>query len=438
MGKSFRRWAAVVLSVTSLQAWGQYDVWITPDRHALGMSLAIPTDAADRVLLPPRGVFWGTVSQISNIRCNHGELEQGPGGMWRAPKDCSRVSWTVSVDAVSKDGALASQQRSLSFGGGRWFLLSEPTSILRLSDTHAAGTVRAERGTGLVGASPVGNGVYRLPPPGNAPEFYVVGSPVVSHRHIGAIQVTDIEDDPSRVAGHAFYVRHAKALAYLTRVVSPPDEASDPERSLLVVWLGITRSVGRVGGAAGSRSFLANYVIDDDGNRAEDDAVTAMIIAHEQFHQLVDVMRGRAPPLAPWLSESLAQYYALKALDMDSQGPVSSDLRSKFIDPHAAVTTGLLELNRAYVSGDRARYTLFYSEGATFWYLVDQAMELATNGRSSLDDYIPAMLKEPQPSDASLPSEFVAKMDRLLGSRFDDLVHTYLSSTGSVQPTSSR
>jgi hypothetical protein len=333
----------------------------------------------------------------------------------------------VVLDPVTSKGVLAWRQRSLSFDNGRWFLLSEPTSIPRLADATTAGDIASIGPAKLVGATPVGRDAFRIPSQNNAPEFYVIDAPHMSQRHVGSLTITDVADDPARVARLGLEARHTVALDYLSKVIPLRQSTPASERSLMIVWIGIAGSREQFSGAAGSRSFLANYLLDDDSSRGTGDAVVTMTMAHEQFHQLVDMLRGNAAPLAPWLSESLAEYYGLKALTRVDRSEAASTLRSKFIRPDVVPAIGLLGLNRAYTGGDHTRYGLFYSQGATFWSLVDRAIESSTAGAQSLDDHVAELLTMPANADGTLPERFIQRMRGIIGSRMDELLASYVS-----------
>ena len=419
---------AAWLLFTASPTLAQYYVSVAPDRQSLLMTLAISPTSSERVLLPPRGVFWGAKSQVSDVRCSSGTLEHGPNGMLRVPSECALVTWKVALDPVlSNKGAMASTQRSLSFDRGRWILLAEPTSILQISGDRSASDIAPVGTANLIGATPEGPSSFRLPSSNSAPEFYAIGSPEVSRRQVGGLSITDVADAPGRVTKLNLTKIHTRALEYLTRVVPIPVNTPAAERSLLVIWIGVARSQGQAGGAAGSRSFLANYILDDEANASANTAVTTMIIAHEQFHQLVDMLRGSKAPLPTWLSESLAQYYGLKALAISDSSQAAQELRSRFINPNVAVTSPLLDVDRENRNGNRSNYGLFYSEGATFWSLVDGAIESATAGRQGLDDYAAELLAGLATDDGGLPNEFIARMDAVVGDRFQVLVAMYVS-----------
>lgn len=153
-----------------------------------------------------------------------------------------------------------------------------------------------------------------------------------------------------------------------------------------------------------------------------------MIVAHEQFHQLVDIVRGdlSSPPFAAWLNESLAQYYGLKALVATEKSPAAQEIWAKFIDLQRPVEHGLLELNRRYESGDHAVYDSFYSQGATLWHALDVAITAATEGKKKLDDYLADLLRTSAAENGSLPSSFIEQLRRTGGANVDQVLSKYI------------
>jgi hypothetical protein len=265
-----------------------------------------------------------------------------------------------------------------------------------------------------------------VPGANHAPEFYVLGPAATVERVLGNVHVTYVADEPNRVRRLGLDRLHARALSYLSALVGLPKAGGNSSPTLLVIWLAARHSRGPLGGAAGSRSFVANYVIDPSADERRNRAWTLAIAAHEQFHQLVEIVRGQMPPLPVWLGESLAQYYGLKALLRAEDSPSSRAVRGEFIDPSRTVSEGLLELNHRYLSGDRSAYEQFYSEGATLWDAVDSAITEATQGRQSLDDYLDDLLASRFNADGALPKSFIERLRSVAGPRIDQIIEKYV------------
>lgn len=419
----------VALTAFASAATAQYEIRRTPGAQSLSISLRLPSGAREPVKLAPRGTAWGLRPQVSDVRCDKKPLQKDVDGNWSAPASCGVVTWQVVPDRVPAEGADASGQRTLDVGKERWLLLAEPTSLLRPHNIAEAGTIRAAKGSWrLAGATPVQPDAFRVPPINSAPEFYVLGKVEPSRRTVGRLEVSYVADDTDRVKQLDLEALHASALAYLLQVVALPPAATVADRSLLVVWLGVAESSGEAGGAAGSRSFVANYIAGSPENRDRNTALSMMIIGHEQFHQLVDMVRSDLSllPFATWLNESLAHYYGLKALLAADKSAAAGELWAKFIDLQRPVEQGLLELNRRHESGEQAVYNSFYSQGATLWHALDRAIATATDGQKKLDDYIGDLLRAPVGADGSLPSSITDQLRRVGGANVDQVLSKYV------------
>lgn len=423
---------ALLLSLTMLSsaAFAQYEVRQEPRGQQLLITFTLPVGEESPVKLAPRGAAWGLKPQVSNVQCGDDPVPQDEEGYWVAPAGCSQISWSVLPDVVPVEGVDASEQRTLSVGHGHWVLLAEPTSLLRPVNSDGATTIRNVSGhPPILGSSKIEQGVYQVPPVNSAPEFYVVGHSDASTRTLGELQITYVADNASRVNELKLEELHVSALKYLTQVVPLPQQSNAIDRSLLIIWLGVSESRGGAGGAAGSRSFLANYVIGSTANKGHNTALTMMIVAHEQFHQLVDVLRSDLPnqPLAVWVNESIAHYYGLKALLAADKSQSAQAVWTRFIDPDRTVEHGLVELNRRYDAGDQAVYNLFYSQGATFWYEIDSALKIASDGKVSLDDYLVTLLRGPFVPGSDLPPSFIDQIRKVAGPRIDSILSRYVT-----------
>jgi hypothetical protein len=418
----------LMIATLSTITFAQYEVrWLENEQH-LSLSFTPPRDAG-ALKLAPRGVAWGLKSQVDDVRCGDDPLPRDVDGNWLAPADCTKVEWRVVPDVVPVDGVGASGQRTLAVGKLPWILLAEPTSILRPLGIDGAATIRSVPGTArFLGATQVESGVFRVPPVHGGPEFYVLGEAELSRRRFGQLEISYVADNAARVKELGLEALHASALRYLTKVTRFSRMTAQGDRSLVVVWLGVSESQGRAGGAAGSRSFLANYVLGSNSNHRRNLALTTMIIAHEQFHQLADILRSDLPPqpFPVWLNESIAHYYGLKALLVSDKSKYAKDFWDEFVDRDRVIESGLIELNHRYESGDPTVYPLFYSQGATFWNELDNVIQTATGGEKSLDHYLVELLCGSLESNGDLPASFVDRLRRVGGGSIDQVISRYV------------
>lgn len=153
-----------------------------------------------------------------------------------------------------------------------------------------------------------------------------------------------------------------------------------------------------------------------------------MVLAHEQFHQLADMLGGDLPSQPMWIEESLAQFYALRALKAAySKNVVVNEIWSRFIDPQRPVEHGFITLEHQYLAnGDPETYSLFYSQGATFWAQMDAAIQNATSQQLSLDDFVVEILTSPPQPDKQLPIAIRKKLLAIDKTKIQDLLAHYV------------
>jgi hypothetical protein len=380
-----------------------------------------------------RGTQFGLRSQVASPRCGEEALEAVDEGQWRVPPTCRRLQWTIVVDAASPSAVDASGQRTLHFADRGWWLLSEPTSLLRIDHVDAPGELTlqilaADREIEQIGATAVDGGHWRVPPPSSAPEFYAVGNLELQSHGIGPLQATYVIDDPQRFARLPLPALHAAALGHLAAVYGVPDALPPRDRHLLVIWLGIDEALGEAGGAAGSRSFIANYIDGDDEALLLNAARTLMVLAHEQSHQLHDLMWRGGAPVPTWLAESLAQHHGLQALTRSGlPDAVVAVARDAFVDTSRPVQYGLVAWQRRHEQGDPEAYAMFYLQGATFWAEIERALRQA-DADSGIDALMPVLLAGDDQGDSSsaLPPAFAAALVERGGDQVAELIERYV------------
>lgn len=417
-------------------AGSEYTVRQTGDNaSALEITFSLPPgDGLAPRRLAARGVAWGLQEQVESPRCagEAAPLVKDSEGHWIVPPGCRHVSWTVRPLAMQDGTADVSAQTTMSLAQSTWVLLSEPTSLLRMvEDSPGQGSLRPDDlRTGLIGATPAATGGWRVPAESNAPEFFVVGAPEIEQQRVGDFTIRYVADDWPRVHRLGLMSSHARALRDLTQIVYADAPVPESDRSLLVVWIGVDARHGHAGGAAGSRSFLANYLIGENENAPDHLATAFMILAHEQFHQLADARRGERPALPAWINESIAQYYGLRAMQSAIHDPVAAEkLTQRFIDPDRNVEQQFIGSETLFATDRPRALDLAYRHGATFWAELDRALRVASDGTSSLDEYIPDLLQMEFAEDGSLPAAF---LEQLRGWNDERIVQVIVKYVGAV------
>jgi len=148
-----------------------------------------------------------------------------------------------------------------------------------------------------------------------------------------------------------------------------------------------------------------------------------MVTSHEQFHQLTQMARGDRPGLPSWLNEALGAYYGITAARRVRPGPEADTLYNHFVDRDRPIEHGLVEWDRRYAAGDPSGYPFFYSQGATFLSLLDQALQ--AHG-SRLDALLPALLRCAFPTDNTLPPDFMQQAEKIAGPEASALIERYV------------
>lgn len=218
----------------------------------------------------------------------------------------------------------------------------------------------------------------------------------------------------------SFQSMHIKSIEYMRSLFNFPD---DKNFKLTVVWLGLPKK-GAIGGAAGFRTFLINYFF-IDGKMLKDKFIWSLMVAfHEQFHILY--YSEASQPI--WAGESLAQYYAIKALEKVGFAPhLLKSIKTHFIQPSRKIEMGLIEINRKFINeNDMSVYHLFYDQGTSFWFEIDKLIMDSTQGKKSLDDFIEKLSRMNFAEDGNLPTEFINILNSNNINGIESLIEKYL------------
>lgn len=397
----------------------------------LTLSMDLPKSEQEQKLIV-RGEAWGLKPQINHPQCQGTLLKKNTENEWIVPIGCERVSWHVLPNNVAKGHVDASKQATIfitsEYQNKKQILLSEPTSLLRLVNDEE-GIIRAADGIAIYGAKAENTSSWSVPAYYKAPEFYLVGDIRLQQVDLTNMKVRYFSDNVTLTDQYQLNGYHQQALKYLTKAlsISPQDKR---DNTLLVIWLGSNEKNGFIGGAAGGRSFVANYLYSDkkdDKNINLNNAKTQLVIAHEQFHQLIDMVRENKSTQPAWVEEGLAQYYALKALkQMESQPQIVSSIESAMMPLNAPVTHTFIELDKRFKAGDRSVYAEFYSQGATFWRKLDTILQKVANNPSGLDPFITELMTLPSESNGDLPASFKNKMIAIGGEPVNILFQQYI------------
>ena len=318
-----------------------------------------------------RGDMMGVLSQISNVGCDGIELVQNNDLTWVVPSTCRAVNWTITFSTQAPSSYQPSGQQSL-FTRPDWWLVSGPSSLLRISgndeDAKTIGFTFPDKT----------RKIYELQGVNEPPNFYNLGNPPSRSVNNRTDSLNYIGDDLGTVLSIISPEDHLKAIEYLRSVIGVSARTVD---RLDVNWFGVPRERREASGAAGYDTILANYIISEDQPKREEQLLSLMLIFHEQFHQL----DNGAHPV--WMGESLANYYALKALrKIYPDDQAASLVWDRFITIGQPVDISLTQI-QFEISNDnnRQNYGLLYTQGASFWHELDIEIQKKSAGQNSLD-----------------------------------------------------
>lgn len=364
------------------QITGALDYEIIFDRNTPNIAhvqLNFTDNSTSERTLYLRGDTMGVPSQVSEVTCAGSEILQNNDLTWLVPVACSTVNWTIIFSTQASISYQPSQQQSL-FSQPSWWLVSGPSSILRISgndiDVKTVDFI-------LPDDTRVSRHLQSVNEP---PNFYNLGNPPRRAVDNGSYSLNYIGENLDAVLSIISPKDHMEAIKYLRSVLGK--YARNVDR-LDVNWFGVPRERREASGAAGFDTILANYIIAKDTPKREEQLLSLMLVLHEQFHQL----DSGAYPI--WMGESLANYYALKAMrKIYPEDEAATLVWDRFIDIERPIDISLTQI-QSEISNDnnRQNYGLLYTQGASFWYELDTEIQKATSGQESLDTLIPQILE---------------------------------------------
>lgn len=312
--------------------------------------------------------------QIYDIFCDEVPLRMERKRAVAIPENCSVLSWKSRMEVIGEDGILVEQQ-SFQSAGGEWGLLSGPASLLRFAPVSQSPRLKMTGGDGAV--------LYKgvLPPTSRPPFFLPFGDWATGHAELQAFKIVYHVDDPAFLGGADPWPEHLSGLKYFAGLL----QLAPGDQSLHVVWVGRRDEENNINGAAGERVLLVNYTRNGDHLTARDRMRALFVLLHEQFHQ-IDPGGGGGES---WYGESVSSYYALKALRRQAgEAALLDEIWAEFIDIDRLVVHTFRDIERQMATGDRSNSFLVYTQGATFWFALDELISAETGGAESLDDYI--------------------------------------------------
>ena len=373
-----------------------------PETLTVCLTLPEPIKNGNKELFT-RGSLLGISPQIINVRCNEKIIPQGENQKWAIPEGCRKVYWDVKLTPSVLE--ISKQESVIVKSDPPWILLSEFSGLPRMEFGNYTSVIEFDLSLEkrIVAFLPKDNKNRQILPNVNqAPVFFVFGLDSRTNKSPSEISLTYMVDEKSaRNEIDSFYPMHIKSIEYMHSLFGFSD---DRDFKLNVVWIGL-RKKGAIGGAAGYRTFLINYLFIDGKILKEKLIWSFMTAFHEQFH----VIYNSEASQPAWAVESLAQYYAIKTLEkVGFDQNLLKPINAHFIQPSRKNEIGLKEANRRFESeNDLSVYHLFYDQGASFWFELDSLIMDCTQGKKNLDDFIGKLSRMNFPEDNNLPKEFI-------------------------------
>ena len=362
-----------------------------------------------------RGLAGGVAPQVADLRCDGAPLAPDSASAWRVQGwNCVRLSWTVAMKQVPAGGVDLRARESFYDTNSRFWLFSEASSLLRpVGEARHDGQVEFVGRGPVHGSAPVGGTPRRVVPAADRPaEFYVIGRLPGATVREGGFETLHLDAEGGD--WRSLVNEHGRALQYLTRTAGARQLA--PLRST-VVWLSGATDDGVPVGVAGSQTLLLAGAM-RDGRMSHAEVALAWMLRE----QLVQSMPERLPA---WARESLAQYYAVKALRRSELSSTAvAAVEKRLIDPQPP-RGRLREAQRRLEAGDEAARAELRATGAAFWERIDRAI-VRKSGFRTLDSVLPRLLAADWPHDR-LPAAALDLLHRYAGeTAVDELLALYV------------
>jgi hypothetical protein len=407
---------AAACGAAQAETW-LYRVALDPDEPLLAR-VVVELPAARRVQdfsVQARGLAAGVSTQVGEIRCDGAPLAPDSASAWQVQAGrCLNLTWTVALSAPPEGGVDLRAKESFHDSTAGYWLFSEATSLLRpVDDARHGGEIDFVGRGPAHGAAPVGATARRLlPAADDSFGFYVIGRLPGATVREGGFETLHLDADGGD--RRVLVAEHGRALRYLGRAAGARQLA--PLRST-VVWIGGATDDGTPVGVAGYRTLLLSTAT-RDGRMQQEETALAWLLRE----QLLQAMPDRLPT---WARESLAQYYAIRALRRSELPPSAVAMVERRLLDAPAPHSRLREAQRRLEAGDEPARAELRAAGATFWERVDRAI-VRKSGFRTLDSVLPQLLAAQWPG-GRLPPAVRERLQRYAGeSAIEELLAQYV------------
>lgn len=312
-------------------------------------------------------------------------------------QSCSMLYWFIDIKRQPMDGINGAGQDDYYLNNGQW-LITEGFNFPRFYGVSKA----------LVC---INNKTCQPLPQSDLPLFFIWGK-----------EPTTIK--LSSLSLNIFTDRQGDTLLdkqKLVKILEPRYEYiakvfhADKSSPINIIWLARNVNARVSGGLAGHRAFLANFYVEN--NKLIPNAEAALI--HTSLHEYVHV--ATRYQFTTWVEESLAEYYAYKALTIGKLNDYALQ-RWQLAKSDNLFKASLYKANQELLKGGVSFYTVLYVKGSAFWNEIDN--HLAKQG-ASLDQFIADLAEKNK--DVNLPKAFIDKVKPIIGEdALNQLIQQYL------------
>jgi len=361
-----------------------------------------------------RGLAEGLTPQVADLRCDGAPLAPDSAAAWRVQGwNCTRLSWTVPIRTAVEPGIDPRSRETVYDPGRRLWLISEAASLLRpVGDAAHQGQIEFSGAGPVQGGTMAADGARRVvPAPDAAAEFWLLGRLPGASLREGGFEVLHL--DALGIALQTLLAEQSRALRYLVRTAGA--RQLSPLRST-VVWFEASTEGGAPVGVGGFGTLM--LAASKRGDQLQQPEMALAWLLREQL------LRSMPPRVPAWARESLAQYYALRALRRTEMPPAAiAEAERRLIEPLRPLQ--LREAQRRAQAGDPQALAELRSVGAAFWDRIDRAI-VRKSGFRTLDSVLPLLLAADWP-DERLPRAVTSRLHEYASSGvIDDLLAQHL------------
>ncbi|MFD1261868.1 hypothetical protein [Entomomonas asaccharolytica] len=357
---------------------------------SLRVRVEVNTKPLNSFVLEQSRYYHGDKRPVKQVYCadDNSKISYGQ------PAHCDLIYWYIDVKRQSLTGIGARSLEDYYLNNGQW-TLAESKNFPRILGQSKELVCVDEHG-----CKPL--------PTREQPFLFWVWGKAPTHVTVANKQFEVFSDKSAEpINKRMLMVKVEPNLRYLNQVFTSQLGDYIKKPISLVMLERNDRVMEDAGGVAQDHVALVNYYT-YGYQLAEDWEVRFhKTMLHEYVHLLVP-----CETFARWTCESLADYYAYKALTVGRLNTTAIHrwYRQSMSRPNKL---GMYQIDkRFWQTGSWSYYSLFYVKGAAFWNELDSLLHKKYR---NLDSYLQLLVMEPNHYQTDLPQPFVNKMIEIIG-----------------------